>query len=166
MNQNNLCEDHGDAVRKYDAGYYKEKLEEGLIFQDVVTRELYQRGIVIVGFSSRRFQNTEGENMIGAEIKRDGNFRKTGNIYLETAEKSHPSNPNYVKSGILRDDNSWLFVIGDERCVYVFSTKYLRLLVAQKNWHEVKKTTSIGTLMPIDQAEKYCLRRIDMGRAK
>ena len=166
MSQNKICEDHGEAVRRYDAGYYKEKLEEGLIFQDVVTRELYQRGIIIVGYSSRRFQNTEGENMIGAEIKRDGNFRKTGNIYLETAEKSHPSNANYVKSGIFRDDNSWLFVIGDERSVYVFSTKYLKLLVAQKKWHEVRKSTSIGTLMPTGQAERYCLRRIDMGGTK
>lgn len=160
-----LCESRDEAVRRYDAGYYSEKLQEGLEFQDVVTRELYMRGVVVVGFSSRRFQNQIGENMLGAEIKRDGNFRKTGNIYLETAEKAHPNNPRYVPSGIMREDNSWLFVIGDEKSVFVFSTKYLRLLVAQKNWREVRKATSIGTLMPIAEAEKYCLRRIDMGAA-
>lgn len=65
---------------KYSNGYYKDQLEIGLEFQDVVTSALYSRGIVVIGYSSRRFQNSHGENMLGAEIKRDDNFRKTGNI--------------------------------------------------------------------------------------
>ena len=35
----------------YDSGYYAQKLEEGLQFQDVVIKELYQRGIIVVGYS-------------------------------------------------------------------------------------------------------------------
>lgn len=152
-----------EAKAAYDAGYYPEKLQQGLEFQDVMTRELYQRGVVVVGYSSRRFQNTHGENMLGAEIKRDDNFRKTGNLYLEIAEKAHPSNPRYVPSGIMRDDNSWLFVIGDEKTAYIFPTNYLRMLSGKRGWRQVKTPTSIGLLMPIPDAEKYCIRKIEMG---
>ena len=98
--------------------------------------------------------------MLGAEIKRDGNFRKTGNLYIETAEKSHPDNKNYVPSGIFRKDNSWLFVIGDEETLYIFATKYLQRL--SDRYKEVIKTTSIGRLMPIAEAEKYCIRKIEV----
>lgn len=160
--------DHAQAVARYDGGYYNEKLQQGLEFQDVVTRELYLRGIVVVGFASQKFQNAIGENMLGAEIKRDDNFRKTGNLYIETAEKAHPKNPNYVSSGIMRDDNSWLFVIGDEKTIYIFSTKYLRILsdhAAQRNWRRVTTPTSKGFLMPIADAEKYAIRKIDMDAA-
>lgn len=150
------------AIAAYNNGHYKERLEQGLIYQDMVTRELYQRGIVIVGYSSRRYQLEQGENMLGAEIKRDGNFRKTGNLYIETAEKSHPSRANYVPSGIMRMDNSWLFVIGDEQTIYIFATCHLRKMCQRPMWKKITTPTSIGRLMPLADAEKYCIRRIDM----
>lgn len=148
------------AREEYAAGYYADKLQIGLEFQDIVTRALYIRGIVVVGYSSRRFQNNEGENMLGAEIKRDGKFRETGNLYIEMSEKTHPDNMDYIPSGIYRNDNSWLFVIGDEKTIYIFSTKYLQLLVSR--YKEVEKPTSRGFLMPLDEAEKYCIRKIDL----
>jgi len=152
---------HDIACEKYADGYYAEKLQEGLQFQDVVTRELYKRGIVVVGYASRRFQINKGENMLGAEIKRDGNFRETGNLYIEVAEKSHPDNTDYIPSGIMRNDNSWLFVIGDEMTIYIFSTLYLRKMIDR--WPKPKPTpTSIGHLMPLEDAEKYCIRKIDI----
>lgn len=152
-----------ESVQLYKNGYYKEKLEQGLVFQDVVTKALYQRGVVIVGYSSRRFQNEEGENMLGAEIKRDGNFRKTGNLYLEVAEKSNPENENYIPSGIMRKDNSWLFVIGDEETVWIFPINYLRMLKGR--YKETKTPTSIGILMPIAEADRYCIRKIELKEA-
>ena len=155
-----MAENIAEARERYSKGYYAEKLEQGLQFQDVVTRALYQRGIVVIGYASRRFQNTHGENMLGAEIKRDGEFRKTGNLYIEVAEKSHPDNPHYVDSGIMRKDNSWLFVIGDEQTIWIFSTKYLRNMTSR--WRQVTKTTSIGHLMPLADADKYCVRKIDL----
>jgi len=150
-----------DASREaYKNGYYGKKLQEGLEFQDVVTAALYQRGIVVVGYASRRYQIEKGENMLGAEIKRDGRFRETGNLYFETAEKSHPDNPRYVPSGILRQDNSWLYVIGDEKTIYIFPTNYLRMLAPK--FREVKTATSCGFLMPIQDADKYAIRKIDL----
>ena len=149
------------AYKEYNNGYYSEKLEEGLQFQDVATRELYKRGVVVVGYASRKFQNEEGENMLGAEIKRDGMFRNTGNLYIEICEKSHPSKPTYTASGIFREDNSWIFVIGDEKTMWIFSTKYLRII--KDRFRHVEKPTSKGFLIPLEMADKYCLRRIDVG---
>lgn len=146
---------------KYQNGYYADQLEVGLQFQDFVTTQLYQRGIVVVGYSSRRYQNERGENMLGAEIKRDDNFRKTGNLYLEVAEKAHPDRAQYTESGIMRADNSWLFVIGDEQTIWMFSTKYLRLL--KDRYRKVQTPTSIGRLMPIYDADRYCIRKIETG---
>jgi len=149
-----------EAREKYANGYYAEKLEEGLQFQDVVTRALYQRGIVVVGYASRRFQQSHGENLLGAEIKRDGRFRETGNLYIERAEKSHPDRRDYSPSGIDRGDNAWLYVIGDERSFYIFSLKYLRMMA--KRYRAVETPTSRGYLMPLEDAERFCLRHIDM----
>lgn len=81
-------------------------------------------------------------------------------IYLEVAEKSHPDNRDYIESGIMRKDNSWLFVIGDEDLVWIFSTKYLQKL--KDRYRKVKTPTSIGHLMPIAEADKYSIRKINM----
>jgi len=144
----------------YSNGYYKNQLEIGLQFQDLVTKALYQRGIIVVGYASKAFQVKEGENMLGAEIKRDGNFQKTGNLYIETAEKSHPDIQSFSPSGIYRKDNSWLFVIGDERCIYIFATKYLQML--EKRFEVRFTPTSRGFLIPLPDADKYCIRKIDL----
>jgi hypothetical protein len=153
-----------ESRKAYSQGYYNDKLQQGLEFQDVVTSALYQRGIVVVAYSSRKYQVTHGENLLGAEIKRDGKFRETGNLYIETAEKAHPDNPAFVASGIYREDNSWLYVIGDEKTIYIFSTKYLRMLEAR--YTRVTKPTSIGFLVPMTDAEKYCIRKIELGEAQ
>lgn len=151
-----------DAAReKYAKGYYQAQLEAGLHFQDVVTRALYHHGIVIVGYCSKYFQQNEGENILGIEIKRDDRFRETGNLYIEVAEKSHPDNLRYVNSGIMRNDNQWLFVIGDEEEVWIFSTKYLRKL--KDRFRRWEGPTSIGHLMPLEDADRYCIRKIHLG---
>ena len=149
-----------EAQDQYAKGYYNSKLQEGLEFQDVVTRELYQRGIVVVGYSSRKYQNEVGENLLGAEIKHDAMFRDTGNLYIEISEKAHPDRANYTPSGIYRKDNSWLFVIGDEKTIYIFSTKYLQML--ESKFRHVNKPTSNGYLLPLADADKYCLRKIEL----
>lgn len=150
---------HGVTMPEYKE-YYKNKLEEGLQFQDKVTKELYQRGIVVIGYASQQYQNNCGENMLGAEIKRDGMFRDTGNLYIETAEKANPNNENYIPSGIYRKDNSWLFVIGDEKTIYIFSTKYLQML--ELKFEKKIKATSKGFLIPLMEADKYCIRKIEI----
>ena len=148
------------ARREYNNGYYSDKLRQGLEYQDFVAKELWKRGISIGCYSSQKYQVEEGESMAGIEIKRDGHFRKTGNLYIEVAEKAHPDNPIYVPSGIERGDNQWLLVIGDEKTIYIFPTNYLRKM--KKRFKQVTTMTSIGLLMPIDDAERYCIMKIEV----
>lgn len=148
-----------DATLAYDNGYYKNKLEEGLKYQDLITDVLYNNGIVVVTYVSRE-RSRAGENKLGVEIKRDGRFRDTGNLYIETAEKSHPRRPEFIKSGIFRDDNSWLYAIGDEKTIWLFPKKYLQMLSGRYRYTQI--ATSRGYLIPIGEADKYCIRRIDI----
>ena len=62
--------------------YYKEKLEQGLQFQDYVIDLLYDAGLPVVTYSSKQYQNNVGENRGGLEIKNDERFRETGNLYI------------------------------------------------------------------------------------
>ena len=155
-----MIESQEESREKYEKGYYQKKLEQGLEFQDVVTEALYHRGIVVVGYASQKFQNKRGENMLGAEIKNDALFRQSGNLYIEVAEKSHPDKPNYTPSGIMRADNSWLYVIGDIKTVWIFSTKYLVML--KDRYQKVQTPTSIGHLMSMTAADKYAIRKIEL----
>ena len=53
--------------------YYRQKLEEGEQYQDFVTEKLYEIGIPIISYSSKRYQHIVGENKCGFEIKFDNN---------------------------------------------------------------------------------------------
>lgn len=141
--------------------YYKEKLQQGLYFQDYVVELLYKNGIPLISYSSKEYQNMIGENKAGIEIKNDMNFRKTGNLYIETAEKSKAENQCFVKSGIYRNDNTWLYLIGDKETVFVLSKKQLQILHKKNKYREVEIATSRGFLLPVADAEKfYSLRTL------
>jgi hypothetical protein len=143
---------------------YREKLQAGLRFQDFVTRHLYGIGIVLVQFVAVA-NNLDCENMAGFEIKRDGRFRQTGNLYFETDEKTDPANPVFVPSGIRRRDSSWIWIIGDELTLWFFTKK--QLLVIDKSperWKakRVETATSKGFVLPLDQADRYCARKLEI----
>ena len=99
---------------------YEECLEAGLEYQDYVAEQLYNHGIPLMTYSSQKYQFLRGENKAGIEIKLDRKFRETGNFYVEIAEKRNCNNDVYVPSGIFRNDNTWLYVIGDYEDIFVF----------------------------------------------
>jgi hypothetical protein len=145
--------------------YYSESLEKGLRYQDFVAAKLYERGIPLVSFQSRKYQKEHGENKAGIEIKFDDRMKSTGNVYIEIAEKANPVNPYYVASGIYRDDNSWLYVIGNYEVIYAVPKTTLKLLhtSARRQYKPVETPTSKGFLVPVCDAEKYAafIVRID-----
>ena len=49
----------------------------------------------------------------GFEFKYDRKFKETGNFWIEIEEKRDPSQEKYVLSGILREDNAWMYCIGN-----------------------------------------------------
>lgn len=142
--------------------YYNECLEKGLEYQDFVTTVLMNEiGIALSSLSSKKFQYSIGENLQGIEIKFDDMYSKTGNLYIEVKEKANPKNIEYVNSGIYRNDNSWLYLIGNYNEIFIFGKSHLKLMYETSKYKEVKKPTSIGFLLNKHDAEKYCLKKIN-----
>lgn len=135
--------------------YYKEMLEKGLIYQDFVVERLYDIGLPIISYSSKKYQNLIGENKCGFEIKFDDKFKDTGNLYIEIAEKSNYSNVSFIPSGIYRNDNTWLYIQGNYEKIFIFSKKQLILLHKNEinKFKKIEILTSKGFLIPAKHAE-------------
>jgi hypothetical protein len=144
--------------------YYDEEQEDSEPFQDFVVDQLYEIGIPITNYSSRKYQYNHGENRAGIEIKHDKKFKETGNLWIELKEKSDPKNECYVSSGCFRGDNSWLFITGNYEILFIFAKNVLQLLSKRYNQIENNKKTSIGYLMPGKDAEKYAARIIRINK--
>lgn len=135
---------------------YKTKLEEGLVFQDVVSQQLVMlKSITLTPLTSHIGQLQKGETLQGFEIKYDRLFRETKNLYIEYAEKSDPKNMSYVPSGILRNDNTWMYCVGDYEGLYLMQKKVLLMLKESNSVEHKQTSTSKGFVLPIKIAEKY-----------
>lgn len=140
---------------------YQSQLEDGQAYQDFVAEKLYHEGIVLVNFQSRASQLRVGENLLGLEIKYDKQFIKTGNLYIEIAEKSDASNRQFVTSGIYRDDNTWLYGIGNYDELFLFSKRTLRKVYEhrKRDTDAYKETpTSRGFVLPRREAAELAER--------
>lgn len=143
--------------------YYKECLEKGLKYQDFITEILLiELGICLSSYASKKYQQCKGENIQGFEIKFDDKFKETGNIYIEVKEKSNSNNENYVKSGIYRNDNTWLYLIGNYNTLYIFSKSHLKLMHEKKKYEEKIIPTSKGFIIPEIDCDKYCIKKINI----
>jgi hypothetical protein len=141
--------------------YYKECLEKGSQYEDFIMEKLMdQIGIGLTSYKSREYNIKKGENRQGIEIKFDDKYKKTGNIYIEISEKTNKNNKEFIKSGIYRDDNSWLWVQGDYEQAFIFSKKYLILFHNSNKYKEVGNDTSRGFLIPQEDVKKYCLKHL------
>lgn len=136
---------------------YQSQLREGQEYQDFITRLLLQRkGIVLMQTVSRSCQNSIGETLSGYEIKYDKEYHRTGNLWIEVAEKASIREGPYAKSGIYRDDNAFMWVIGDRQNVFVILKK---LLIAEAEAIstriiENKLKTSKGFTLPGSRAKR------------
>ena len=133
--------------------YYKNNLEEAFRFQDFIMEKLHREGIVLQNIQSKKYQ-LKKENLLGMEIKYDMKYATTGNLYIEVSEKSDPKNEKYIPSGIFRNDDNWLFGIGDYEIFYLFSKKVLQRIFIGGSMKEIETPTSKGFLMPKSNAEK------------
>lgn len=130
----------------------KEELEESARFQDYVADLLYDIGIPINLYTSYKYQIEKGESRAGIEIKLDKQMKK--NIYIEIAER-HSINEQFVTSGIMRQDNTLFYVIGNYEHIRMFSKKQLQILVRSNIFRKVNTNTSIGVLIPIEYVDKH-----------
>jgi len=152
----------GEQKQNYNA-YYAEQLREGLQYQDFIAEHLYQIGLPLFNYASKEYQCKHGENKLGVEIKYDKKMDETGNIYIEVAEKSHPNNPKYIDSGIKRNDNTWLYIIGNKKVAFVFTKRML--LLRENEYRHVETATSKGFLVPISDAEKYAAKILNFSKS-
>jgi hypothetical protein len=97
---------------------------------------------------------------MGLEIKWDDKFATTGNLFIETAEKKTADQPTWTPSGIDRDDNAWLYGIGNYAEFFLFSKRTLREVARRPGVRiqENSRRTGRGFLLPRLAASECCER--------
>ncbi len=131
-------------------------VDDGEEFQDFAMAELLKCGIFVQPFAAKKNQIEIGESPQGVEIKYDGTSAKSGRLSIEVAEKSR-NDPNlpWTPSGIMRGDNTRLYVQGNRRCLWIFAIHHIR------HWYQTRKpeiSEKFGTIqtfyLAYDAAEK------------
>jgi len=139
--------------------------ESGLDFQDFVATKLHDNlGITITNYSSMKWQFTTGENRQGIEIKLDRTCTNTNRLSIEIAEKSKAINPLFVPSGIYRNDNSWLYIQGTPRIIFVFAKSLLIGLHKSGKYDEHEEPTIKAFFLPFDDARKYAAKVLEFDK--
>lgn len=157
--------------------YFNQCKEIGEQYQDFVMKELLKIGVVVQCYSSGKYQYECGESISGIEIKHDSKIKETKRIYFETNAINKDLN-KFVKGGIFKEDNAWLYVIGDEDDIYIFAKAqikqlcetilakpelYLRYSRVVKHFDkDLNMQTSMGVAIDIDYALKrnLCIKHI------
>ena len=138
----------------YPDAQIRNPMEQGLAFQDFVCIQLSKHHIILQNISSTKFQFEVGENLQGFEIKLDNRCTDTKQLSIETQEKSSRDMMFYTNSGILRNDNSFMYIQGNYDAFWMFSKKWLVRWLKEKK-PEIKEYN--GTLksfyLPIDIAD-------------
>jgi hypothetical protein len=138
--------------------YYKAQLEDAKVYQDFVVDAAWSMlGLAIVQYGSKLYQTTIGESRSGVEIKHDKKYCRTGNLWIECAEKATQREGAYVTSGIYRNDNTWIYAIGDYDTIFFFQKTILRALHESKKFRQLENNTrtSDGFLLPNKDAELW-----------
>jgi len=134
---------------------YKNSYDEGTKYQDFIAVKFN-----LCCYSNRQNQYDKGENTLGMEIKYDHRFEETHNLYLEIKEKTNKNNFEFVPSGIYSNTH-WLYLIGNYKIAFVFSTKIMRTYFERRPelFKKVETLTSIGYLLNLEQANIYCINK-------
>lgn len=117
----------------YPHATVSDSLEKGLAFQDFVCVQLAKRHIVLQNIGSKKYQLEVGENLQGFEIKLDRRCTDTKRLSIEVYEKTSRDVLFWTPSGILRDDNSIVYIQGNYDCFWVFMKNWLVRYFEQKS---------------------------------
>lgn len=128
--------------------------EEAREYQDLATDILCSYGYNVNCYTSKKYQCEKGEGRNGIEIKNDRRMAETKNIYIETHEKKANAD-TWIKSGILRKDNTKYWFIGDKTIAWLFHKKQLLATVMKGSFKKVETATSLGVLIPVEYIEKH-----------
>jgi len=140
---------------------YKERLLQGKEYENFVRKVLKEKmNLSVDVYKNIQDQYNIGESEQGFEIKYDKRYKETNNIYIEVAEKTNKNNLNFIDSGIYRNDNSWILLIGNFDVIYFFGINTLRLLYETDRFKKVNTETSKAFLLYPEDIEKYKLKKI------
>lgn len=150
---------------------HDDTLNIGHEFQDYIIEYLCTKlGISISIFQSKKYQYKIGETVQGVEIKYDARSTgdctykecsASGNVGIEVAEKTKASNNNFVPSGIYRNDNTWLYIVGNYHQAWIFSKSILKVLHESGKYKTKETLPTIKTmLLPIISADKFCAKKL------
>ena len=134
--------------------YYNDKLKDGKEYENFVVEYLKKQGIEITLTKTFKDQIHIGESLEGYEIKFDDKYQETGNLWIETEERSN-INKKYVNSGILRDDNTIFYVIGNYDVIFIFKKDKLKQLSYEKKILENNMRTSKGYLLSTTECYEH-----------
>jgi len=115
----------------YPDAKHPNSYQRGIEFQDFVCARLAGVGIVLQNLQSKRYQYAIGENLQGFEIKLDDPCTRTNRLSIEIAEKTQADHAQWTPSGIMRNDNAWLYLQGNYEVLYIFSKSLLRRYYAK-----------------------------------
>jgi len=135
--------------------------DEGVAFQDMVAKIFEQELHIPIDYYETEWeQKNIGESRQGIEVKLDTRILDTKNVSIEVAEKSKGSNPTWIPSGILRKDNTWLYVQGNPSIILVFGKTILKRVYDKQYKDRVwtPKPTIKTFLMPLGRAEQISLK--------
>ena len=139
------------------------KQNKGLKFESYIMDWFAkEKNINLSHYTTYEEQIHKGENRQGIEIKNDQMFKNTGNLFISVErEYDYATHP----SGIFKDQ-SWLYVIGDTDCFYIFSTKQLRQIYSGNKpklfngFKTPKGGTEKGFLLNKKMADKFCIEKV------
>ena len=144
------------AIKPYPNSTYSNSLEVGAEFLDFVTVTLQKRGLYLQPFTSKKFQYQKGESLQGWEVKLDNRFLETGRLSIEIAEKTKLSNVDWCKSGIYRNDNTWIYIQGNYECFFIFMKKHLINMHKSGRYQEAEAHGTVRKFyLPIALAETW-----------
>lgn len=150
------------SAPNYPNAKHNDSFERGIEFQDFVCEKmLSELGIAFTNYQSRKFQFGNGENKQGIEIKLDDDTTRTGNLSIEVGEKSRINLPTYTDSGILRNDNSWLYIQGNYKIIYIFAKSILLGIYHNRKYKIDELPTLRRFLMPNEIAWKYAAKVLE-----
>ncbi len=139
------------------------KQNKGLKFESYIMDWFAkEKNINLSHYTTYEEQISKGENRQGIEIKNDQMFKNTGNLFISVErEYGYTTHP----SGIFKNQ-SWLYVIGDKDCFYIFSTKQLRQIYNGNKpklfngFKTPKGGTEKGFLLSTKMADKFCVEKV------
>jgi hypothetical protein len=133
----------------------EQKFKKGISFESYIADWFQkEKGISLSTYHAHNEQR-KGENRQGVEIKNDQLFKDTGNLFISVKRQYGSLMINW---GVFKEDNTWLYVIGDKSKHWIFLRKNLQryFVVKQPILKKVaieKNGYEYGFLLPCDIAD-------------